>query len=80
MREQRLAAPKRPRPEPAQNTSTPLTKRINVDLQPPPIPLHSVTKRDGDESWSTETQPPGEAGKEDDDEIVCLGEGHAADK
>ena len=63
MREQRLAAPKRPHPEPAQSTSTPLTKRINVDLQPPPLPPHSVTKREGDESWSAETQPPGEAGK-----------------
>ena len=44
------------------------------------MPQHSVTKREGDESWSTETQPSGEAGKEDDDEIVCLGEGHAAAK
>ena len=80
MREQSLAAPKRPHPEPEPSTSTPLTKRINVDLQPPPIPPHSVTKREGDESWSTEAQPSGEAGNEDDDEIVYLGKGHASTK
>ena len=78
MREQSLAAPKRPHPE--LNTSNRLTKRINVDLQPPPIPPHSVTTQDGDESWSTETQPPDEVGKDDDGEIIYLGEGHTIDK
>ena len=78
MRGQGLAAPKRPHPE--QNTSDRLTKRINVDLQPPPMPPHSVTKREGDESWSTEAQPDGETGDEEDDEIVYLGKGHASTK
>ena len=80
MREQRLAAPKRPLPDPVQSTSAPLTKRINVDLQPPPLPPHSVTTQDGDESWSTETQPPDEVGKDDDGEIIFLGEGRTIDK
>ena len=78
MRGQGLAAPKRPHPE--QNKSDRLTKRINVDLQPPPIPPHFVTKREGDESWSTEAQPDGEAGDDGDDEIVYLGEGQTITK
>ena len=66
--------------EPEPSTSTRLTKRINVNLQPPPMPPHSVTKREGDESWSTEAQSDGEAGDEEDDEIVYLGKGHASTK
>ncbi len=83
MRGQGLAAPKRPHPE--QNRSDRLTKRTNVDLQPPPTPPHSVTKRGGDESWSTETQTDGETGNEEDDDVVIesvvyLGKGHASTK
>jgi hypothetical protein len=39
-----------------------------------------VTERDGDESWSTEGQPDGEAGDNGDDEIVYLGEGQTITK
>ncbi len=83
MRGQGLAAPKRPHPE--QTRSDRLTKRTNVDLQPSPTPLHSVTKREGDESWSIETQTDGETGNEEDDDviiesIVYLGKGHASTK
>ena len=78
MRGQGLAAPKRPHPE--QKQSDRLTKRINVDLQPPPTTSHFVTERDGDESWSTEGQPDGEAGDNGDDEIVYLGEGQTITK
>ena len=78
MRGQGLAAPKRPHPE--QNKSDRLTKRINVDLQPPPTTSHSVIERDGDESWSTEGQPDGETGDNGDDEIVYLGEGQTITK
>ncbi len=83
MRGQGLAAPKRPHPE--QSRSDRLTKRTNVGLQPPPTPLHSVTERDGDESWSTETQTDGETGNEEDDDVVIesvvhLGKGHASTK
>ena len=78
MRGQGLAAPKRPHPE--QKQSDRLTKRINVDLQPPPTTSHSVIERDGDESWSTEGQPDGEAGDNGDDEIVYLGEGQTITK
>ena len=78
MRGQGLAAPKRPHPE--QNKSDRLTKRINVDLQLPPTTPHFVTERDGDESWSTEAQPDGEAGDNGDDEIVYLGEGQTITK
>ena len=78
MRGQGLAAPKRPHPE--QKQSDRPTKRINVDLQPPPTTSHSVIERDGDESWSTEGQPDGETGDNGDDEIVYLGEGQTITK
>ena len=78
MRGQRLAAPKRPHPK--QEQSDRLTKRINVDLQPPPTTSHFVVERDGDESWSTEGQPAGETGDNEDDEIVYLGEGQTITK
>ena len=39
-----------------------------------------MTQREGDESWSTEAQSSGEAGDEEDDEIVYLGKGHASTK
>ena len=78
MREQSLAAPKRPHPEQAQPER--LSKRINVDLQPQPTTSHSVVERDGDESWSTEGQPDGGTGDNEDDDIVYLGEGQTTTK
>ena len=78
MRGQGLAPPKRPHPE--QNKSDRPTKRINADLQPPPTTSHFVTEKDGDESWSTEGQPDGGTGDNEDDDIVYLGEGQTIDK
>ena len=46
------------------------------------MPPHSVNKREGDESWSTETPPDGETENEEDDDIIIesvlvhLGKGH----
>ena len=79
----KLAPPKRPHPE--QNRSDCLTKRIDVDPQPPPMPPHSVTEQQDDESWSIDTQPDGETGNGEDEDIIIesivyLGKGHAPTK
>ena len=79
-----LAAPhKRPltEQEPLERPS----KKTNADSQPQPTTTHSVVERDGDESWSTEEQPDGEAGDEEDDDIIVesvvyLGKGNASTK
>ena len=83
MRGRGLAPPKRPHTEP--DTPARLTKRINVDAQPPQVPPHYVVKQGGDESWLIQTTPDGETGVEEEDDIIVesivyLGKGHASTK
>ena len=63
-----LAPPKRTCTEP--EAPARLTKRINVDARPLPVPPHSVVMLGGDESWSTETTSEGAAGADEDDDII----------
>ena len=63
-----LAPPKRTCTEP--EAPARLTKRINVDARPPPVPAHYVVMQGGDESWSTETTSEGAAGADEDDDII----------
>ena len=49
------------------------------------MPPHSVTRQEGDESWTIDTQPDGETGDGEDEDIIIesivyLGKGHASTK
>ena len=64
-----LAPPKRTCTEP--EAPARLSKRINVDARPPPVPPHSVVIQEGDEAWSIQATPDGATGvEEEDDDII----------
>ena len=65
-----LAPPKRTCTEP--EAPARLTKRINVDARPPPVPPHYVVMQGGDESWSTDTTPEGATGADDEDDDIII--------